>query len=55
MLIPVGLKGKERAAYVKRHKHQVGKNVNKGPRAKLRTVGGDKALTKKEVDDAKAT
>jgi len=38
MLIPVGLKGKERDAYVKRHTHQI-RNVNAGPKPGLRPVG----------------
>ena len=42
MLIPIDLKGKERDAYIKRHTHQKKENVNVGPRAKLRPVGGNK-------------
>ncbi len=55
MLIPVGLKGKKRAAYIKKHKHQIGKNVNKGPTAGLRPVGGDEAVAEVERKELEAT
>ena len=43
MLIPVGLKGKERDAYIKKHTHQTDpKRINVGPKAGLRPPGGDK-------------
>ena len=47
MLIPVGLKGKERAEYVKKHTHQV-RDINVGPKSGLRPPGGDKKEGKKK-------
>jgi len=46
MLIPVGLKGKERAAYIKQHKHQDHGKSNVGPKSGLRPVGGDEAVAR---------
>jgi len=48
MLIPVGLIGKERDAYVKRHTHQIGK-TNAGPKPGLRPIGGNKKPEKKSA------